>query len=185
MVRAQTKVLNAATVLLLLSLSASCSTVQAPATDEQLPRPQGFVSDFAEKLSPDTKQALEASLRTFADQNGIELAVVTIPFDDMQGLAIEDYSLRLGRKWGIGRGPEKLGLLLLVAMKPADKDGRYHGGTRLEVSRKLERDIPNELAGEIIRTMRDDFVAGRFDQAIKAGVELIQATLSEKRGIPR
>jgi uncharacterized protein len=143
------------------------------------------VSDFAGKLSPDTKQALEALLRTFADRNGIELAVVTIPFDDMHGLAIEDYSLSLGRRWGIGSGPEKLGLLLLIAIKPADNDGRYHGATRLEVSRKLEGDIPNELAGEIIRTMRDDFAAGRFDQAIKAGVDLISATLSKKRGIPR
>jgi uncharacterized protein len=185
MVRAKTKVLNAGTVLLLLSLLASCTTVQAPATDGTLPQPQGFVSDFAGKLSSDTKQALEGLLRTFADQNGIELAVVTIPFDDMHGLAIEAYSLSLGRKWGIGRGPEKLALLLLVAIKPADNDGLYHGATRLEVSRRLERDIPDELAGEVIRTMRDDFSAGRFDQAINAGVELILATLSEKRGIPR
>lgn len=171
--------------MLLLSPMASCSTVRAPAIEAQLPRQQGYVSDFAGKLSTGAKQDIEALLRSFADRSGIEFVVVTMPFDDMHGQPIEDYSLSLGRGWGIGRGPEKLGLLLLIAIKPADTDGRYHGATRLEVSRNLERDIPNELAGQIIRTMRDDFQAGRFDRATKTGIELIVATLSDKRGIPK
>jgi uncharacterized protein len=159
--------------------------VHAPAIEQgQLRRPEGLVSDFARKLSSGAKQDIEALLKNFADRSGIELVVVTVPFDDMRGQPIEEYSLTLGREWGIGRGPEKLGLLLLIAIKPADSEGRYHGGTRLEVSRNLERDIPNELAEQIIRGMRDDFQAGRFDQAVRTGVDLMLATLSEKRGIP-
>lgn len=186
MTRARTRILNQTAVLVLLSSLASCSTVmRTPAIEAQLQQPQGFVSDFAGKLSTGVKEELEALLRTYADRNGVELAVVMVPFGDMRGQPIEDYSRALGRGWGIGRGPEKLGLLLLIAIDQADTEGRYHGATRLEVSRNLERDIPNELASQIIRKMRDDFQAGRFDQAIKTGVELILATLSKKRGAPK
>jgi len=164
------------TVILFL-LATVCSA------DPSIPQPQGMVSDFAGKLSPDTKQKIETLLENFRNRSGIEIAVVTIPFDDMQGYPIEDYSLYMGRQWGVGRDSEKRALLLLVAIKPADSQGQYHGGTRLEVSRHLEGDIPDGLAGEIIRKMRDDFMAGRFDQALVNGTQTILATLAQKLGI--
>jgi uncharacterized protein len=151
--------------------------------DLQLPASQGLLNDFAGKLSPANKQQIEMLLRSFRDRTGIEIAVVTIPFDDMQGYPIEDYALRLGREWGVGRDSEKRALLLLVAIKPPDNQGMYHGGTRLEVSRHLEGDVPDILAGELIRKMRDDFSAGRFDQAITTGTQTILATLAQRLGV--
>ena len=193
MTRASNRLLNAAAILLLIAL-ASCSSDHAPVSENQslgpasgnkpeLPQPQGFVNDFAGKLSSDTKQKLESLLSNFADKCGIEFAVVTIPFDELKGQAIEEFSLQLASQWGIGRGPDKLGLLLLVAIKPQDSDGFYQGATKLEVSRKLERDIPNDLASELILRMRDDFKSGRFDQALASGVQAILSMLVEKRGI--
>src|ERR1044072_8345232 len=125
-----------------------------------IPPPQGFVNDFASKLSPDTKQQLENLLLNFRTRTGIEIAVVTVNFDDMQDYPIEDYTLNLGRQWGIGRDSEKRALILLVAIKPPGSNGLYQGGTRLEVSRHLEGDLPDGLAGEIIRKLRDDFRNG-------------------------
>ena len=151
--------------------------------DPQLPQPAGMLNDFAGKLSPASKQQIETLLRNFRDRTGIEVAVVTIPFDDMQGYPIEDYTLRLGRAWGLGRDAEKRSLLLLVAIKPPDGQGRYHGATRLEVSRHLEGDVPDILAGELIRKMRADFGAGRFDQALTTGTQTILATLSQRLGM--
>jgi uncharacterized protein len=151
--------------------------------DPQLPQPQGMLNDFAGKASPGTRQSLETLLEHFRDRTGIEVAVVTIPFDDMQGYPIEEYALRLGRQWGLGRDSDKRALLLLVAIKPADSQGAYHGGTRLEVSRHLEGDLPDILAGELIRKMRDDFSAGRFDQALTTGTQTILATLAERLGL--
>lgn len=165
---------TAAIVILLVTVSFA---------DPQLPQPQGMLNDFAGKLSPASKQQIETLLRNFRDRTGIEVAVVTISFDDMQGYPIEDYALRLGRAWGAGRDAEKRSLLLLVAIKPADSQGRYHGGTRLEVSRHLEGDVPDILAGELIRKMRDDFSAGRFDQALTTGTQTILATLAQRLGI--
>jgi uncharacterized protein len=165
---------SAAIVLLIASVSFA---------DLQLPQPQGTLSDFAVKVSPATKEQLETLLRNFRDRTGIEVAVVTVPFDDMQGYPIEEYALQLGRQWGVGRDSEKRALVLVVAIRPPDSQGAYHGGTRLEVSRHLEGDVPDALAGELIRKMRDDFTAGRFDQALTTGTQTILATLAQKLGI--
>lgn len=175
MIKALKLSLTTAAILILL----------APASfaDLQLPQPQGMLSDFAGKLSSASKQQIETLLENFRDRAGIEVAVVTIPFDDMQGYPIEDYALRLGRQWGVGRDSEKRALLLLVAIKPPDNQGAYHGGTRLEVSRHLEGDVPDILAGELIRKMRDDFSAGRFDQALTTGTQTILATLAQRLGL--
>jgi uncharacterized protein len=149
----------------------------------KMPQPQGMVSDFAAKLSPGTRQRIETLLRNFRDQSGIEVTVVTVNFADMNGYPIEDYALQLGRQWGVGRGSTGRALVLLVAIKPQGSDGLYSGSTRLEVSRHLEGDVPDILAGELIRKMRDDFKAGRFDQALTTGTQTILATLAEKLGI--
>ena len=169
--------------LSLISVSLLILFTVASFADLQLPQPQGLLNDFAGKLSPTAKQQIENLLRSFRDRSGIEVSVVTIPFDDMQGYPIEDYALRLGRQWGVGRDSEKRALLLLVAIKPPDSQGVYRGGTRLEVSRHLEGDVPDILAGELIRKMRDDFIAGRFDQALTTGTQTILATLSQRLGI--
>lgn len=150
---------------------------------QQLPKPAGMLNDFAGKLSPDASRRIETLLENFKDRTGIEVAVVTIPFDDMQGYPIEQYALELGRQWGIGRDSEKRALLLVIAIKPPDSQGVYHGASRLEVSRHLEGDVPDILAGELIRRMRGDFMAGRFDQALTGGTQTILATLAQRLGL--
>src|ERR1044071_7514025 len=147
MIKAMKKSVAAAAILLFLA----AVSFAAPT----YPQPQGFVNDFASKLSPDTNRQLENLLSNFSARTGIEIAVVTVNFDDMQDYPIEDYTLGLARQWGVGRDSEKPSLVLLVAIKPPGSDGQYHGGTRLEVSRHLEGNLPDGLAGEVIRKMRD------------------------------
>lgn len=170
---------------LLLAACAVPSRQTTPESQPALPRPQGFFTDLAEKLSPETKTKLEGTLKEFADVSGVDLAVVILSLDLLQGATFEDYSLRLGREWRIGRGPDKLGLLFLIAIKPADDNGVYTGETRLEVSRNLEGDIPNDLAQQIIRKARGDLRLGRFDQAVTDTVADIITTLTAKRGVPK
>src|SRR5262249_37432760 len=129
-------------------------------------------------------QQIETLLRNFRDRTGIEVAVVTVPFDDMQGYPIEEYTLRLGREWGVGRDSEKRALLLLVAIKPPDDKGQYHGGTRLEVSRHLEGDVPDILAGELIREMREDFMAGGVVPEPNPGPRSIGSVRPRPRPVP-
>jgi uncharacterized protein len=168
------RMLRAAAALFLLPMMSLAQS--------QFPQPQGWISDYADVVSPATEQQIRTQLENFRAR-GVEVAVVLIPHDQLQGYPIENYALNMFRTWGIGGGAENLGLLLLVAIKPPNSVGQYSGETRLEVSRRLEGDIPDGLAGELIRRMRNDFRAGRFDQAITTGVQTILATVAEKRGI--
>jgi len=165
-------------LVIILLLFSSCATAQI-----KFPAPQGMVSDFSSKIGQPERESLEKKLKDFGDRSGIDVAVVLIPFDWLQEYRIEDYTRELGKQWGVGRGPEKLGLVLLVAIKSPDDKGIYQGGTRLEVSRNLEQDMPNDVAEEIIRRMRDDLKAGRFDNALNTGVDGIVAELARKRNI--
>ena len=86
-----------------IALLASIASAQP-----QVPQPQGMINDFAGKLSGGTRQQLETLLTNFRDRSGVEITVVTINSDDLKGYPIEDYTLQLGRQWGVGRGGEVL-----------------------------------------------------------------------------
>src|ERR1051325_1643652 len=149
----------------------------------EVPQPRGFVNDIANRLSPATAQDLERQLKDFGERSGIDFKIVTVPFAYLRDHSIEEYTRTLGKQWRVGRGPDSLGLVLLIAIKEKNADGSYGGGTRLEVSRKLETDMPNELAGNLIRGMRDDLKAGRFDNALRKGAGDIMMAIAQKRGI--
>lgn len=158
-------------IILLAGLTASAQIAT--------PQPQGLVNDFANKLSPAARQRLENQLKDFRDQHGIEIAVVTIPFDDLKNNSIERYTLELARNWKNNFGLKRLEAVLLIAMKGNKTADGYQGQTRLEVSRALEDDLSDGQAGEIIRGMRQDLRAGRFDEALNIGVQGIFSALEE------
>jgi uncharacterized membrane protein YgcG len=171
-----TKIVSIAALILLLTSAARAQF--------DIPGREGLVNDFASKLTPEAKQSLDARLREFTTRHQVELDVVIIHQDQLKGRPIEEYSVQMANKWGIGAGLGKVGLLLLVAIGPADAQGIYRGSTRLEVSRRLEADITNEVAGEIIRQMRDDLRAGRFSDAIQRGIDGADRALAKKLDQP-
>ncbi|MEW6125554.1 MAG: TPM domain-containing protein [Acidobacteriota bacterium] len=175
-------VIKKALLLFALVLSVAAANF-AQISKLQFPQSSGYVNDFANKLNPQTRQSLENLLTNFRNRANIEITVVTIPFEQMNDYPIEDYTLELGRRWGVGKASNEPAAVLLVAIKEKGSDGMYHGGTRLEISRHLEGDVPDGLAGELIRRMRVDFQKGNFDGALNTGVQTILATIAEKRGI--
>ena len=147
----------------------------------QYPRSGGGLNDFAGKLTPTTRQRLETNVTEFQRRSGIDLRVVTIPLSDLRGRPIEQYSMGLARLWAVGRNSGSRGLLLLVAIGSQDKGGIYHGTTRLEVSRNLERDIPNNVANELTSRMRQSLMAGWFDEALTIGVDGVVSAIDQKQ----
>ena len=147
----------------------------------QYPRSGGALNDFASKLTPTTRQRLETTVIEFQRRSGVDLRVVTIPQSDLRGRPIEQYSMGLARLWAVGRGSGGRGLLLVVAIGSPDKKGIYHGATRLEVSRSLERDIPNKLAGELTSRIRESLMAGWFDEALTIGVDGVTSAIDQKQ----
>ena len=161
-------------VLLCLALFANLSPVdaQSPA----FPKYVGHVNDFANVLDASTKQKLETILTNFEQRTGAQIAVVTIA--SLQDRPIEDYANALYRAWGIGAksGANKdKGALLLIA--PNDRK------SRLEVGYGLEGDLPDGLAGEMLRRMRPDFQQKQWSQGVTIGVRTLVDTLAQKWNI--
>lgn len=146
-------------------------------TEAPLPQPEGFykyVTDNAGVMDAGTKERLATILNRLKERADIEFAVVTVPTTGDED--IFDYSLSLARGWGIGSNEgEKNGLLLVVAVN----DRKY----RVEVSRHLEGDMTDGLAGEIARQrLVPQFRQNNFSQGITDFVQAAIATLAEKRG---
>jgi uncharacterized protein len=152
----------------------ACAGLSLAQTQQQkFPPYSGHVNDFANVLNPQTKEKLELWLTNFEKMTGTQIAVVTVT--SLEGRPIEEYANGLYRAWGIGAktGENKdKGALLLVAVQDRQM--------RLEVGYGLEGDLPDGLAGEIIRRMRPDLQQGRFSEAMTIGVRTLLDTLAEK-----
>src|SRR6266404_133748 len=131
-------VFGAALVLLLIARgSANAQAAQSP-----LPKPTGYVNDYAGVIDTATKARLETTLGNLDREQQIQFSVVTV--DSTAGQEIFDYSMAVARGWGIGsKDTQKASLLLIVAIK----DRKYF----TLVSRHLEGDLPDGLVGQIQR----------------------------------
>jgi uncharacterized protein len=120
-------------------------------------KPTGYVSDFAGVLSPQGKQKIEALATELNQKTGAQLAVVTV--NSLDGEPMEDFSVDLATRWGIGskeRGDT--GVLLLLAIQ----DRR----NRVEVGYGLEPILPDGKVGGILRGMQPLLRAGDYDGAL-------------------
>ncbi len=128
------------------------------------PKPQGFVNDFANILSPETKQQLEQQLTQLEKDSSIELVVVTV--ESLEGTTIDDYAVRLFEDWKIGKENDDNGVLFLIA--PNEQK------TRIEVGYGLEPVLPDAKAGRILDTyVTPAFKEEDYDKGISEGTEAI------------
>lgn len=146
-------------------------------TQAPLAQPEGFykyVTDEAGVLDAATRERLATVLNRLEERADIQFAVVTVPTTG--GADIFEYSLSLARGWGVGsKDNEKNGLLLVVAVN----DRKWH----VQVSRHLEGDLPDSLAGQIARQrLVPPFQAGDYSKGITDFVQATIATLAAKRG---
>jgi uncharacterized membrane protein YgcG len=146
----------------------------SPTVESPLPPPEGFVNDFANVLDAETERLLEEKFERLKARARIEFAVVTV--ETTGGQDILDYSLAVARGWSIGppAGEEGGGLLLLLATK----DRQW----RLQVSRSLEADLPDEAADKIGRSMRPSLSAERYGEAVNKCADDLIKHLADRRG---
>jgi uncharacterized protein len=130
----------------------------------QVPPLQGPVSDHAELLSPATEQSLTERLANYETKTGHQLAVLTIP--SLEGDPVEDFSIRVVENWKLGKKGKDDGILLLVAAKEHKM--------RIEVGYGLEGDLPDIVAGRIVRdVMAPHFKRGDYDGGVSTAVDSI------------
>ena len=140
---------------------------------EGIPAYAGHVNDFAGVVDAATEERLETLLRNFEERTATQIALVTVT--NLKDRPIEEYANQLYRAWGIGAktGAEKdKGALLLVALQDRK--------TRLEVGYGLEGDLPDGLAGEIIRRMRPLLQQQDYSQGLYVGARTLVDTLAQK-----
>jgi len=124
------------------------------------------VVDRAGLLSPRTRRSLEQSLEAFEARTGHQIVVHVTP--SLEGLPIEEYSMRVAEAWKIGRKSLDDGVMLTVA--PNERE------LRIEVGYGLEGVLPDAIGARIIREqIAPEFRAGRMDAGVVAGVRAIEA----------
>lgn len=159
-------------------LAVLCLTLAVRLVDAKpdFPAYVGHVNDFANVVDAATREKLETILTNFETRTGAQIAVVTVT--TLGDQPIEEYANGLYRTWGVGAksGANKnKGALLLIATQ----DRR----SRLEVGYGLEGDLPDGLAGEMLRRMRPFFREQRWSEGVTLGVNTLVATLAQKWNI--
>jgi uncharacterized protein len=150
---------------LLLILAQLTSPVFAEVT---LPTQTGRITDEAGLLSAEDKSAIEEQLKSLEGTSTDQVAVVTV--NSLQGMAIEEYGLEVGRKWGIGQKDKDNGIVLIVA--PNERK------VRIEVGRRLEAQMPDAMAKVIIdNAILPKFRRGDFSGGVRDGVRDIKDVL--------
>jgi uncharacterized protein len=140
--------------------------LQAIALD--VPPLRGHVNDYAGMLSPESSQALEATLTDFERSDSTQIVILTIP--SLEGENLEEYSIKVAEAWRIGQKKIDNGVILLIA--------KQERKIRIEVGRGLEGKLTDLVSGRIIRDeITPRFKTGDFDDGIKTGVSAIMAVV--------
>lgn len=122
----------------------------------EVPNPPTLVTDFAGMFSDFDKSKLETKLVDYNDSTSTQIAVVTV--NSIGDYAIDDYAIRLGRKWGIGNSKNN-GILLLIAKDERQMD--------IETGYGIEAYITDGDAKRIIdEIITPNFKAGNFYQGV-------------------
>lgn len=145
--------------------------------EEDLPamqNPPMAVNDFASLLSASEEQALEQKLRNFYDTANSAVVVVTVPSTEPYETA--QFAISLYEQWGVGRGKQDNGVLVLVAAE----DRRMW----ITTGYGLEGAIPDALAKRVVeQIMKPNFRENRFyaglDEATTALMGLASGEYSD------
>ncbi len=132
--------------------------------DVAVPALTGRVVDVTGTLSGATVARLEQQLADLEAQKGSQVTVLVVP--TTQPEEIEQFGIRVGEQWKLGRKKVDDGAILIVAKN----DHRV----RIEVGYGLEGALPDAICNRIIdETIVPAFKQGEFDVGVQNGVDRI------------
>lgn len=135
------------------------------------PTPKVPVVDQTGTLTPDQISALVEKINAQEKATGNEIAVLMV--NSLEGEALEDYSIKVAREWGVGQKERNSGVLLFIA-----KNDRK---LRIEVGYGLEGALPDVRAGRIVRDrITPEFKKGDYYTGIDSGVDGIIAAINNE-----
>lgn len=144
--------------------------------------PGSYVHDYASVLSQQQVDNLNEKLFSLRDKYSIETAVVFI--ESLEGEGIEEYTLSLGRDWGVG-GKSNNGLIILSSVK--DRKWRVEVGYGLEgelpdiICSRYARDllVPRYREGKYYEGVAD--LIGKFDEYMSPNAKAVRKQEEVKR----
>jgi uncharacterized protein len=157
----------------LLLLLIFCLALPALAQTSIPAKPAGYVNDFANVLSPNARAQLTALCTEIDQKAKAQIFVVTVP--SLNGHPVEDFSLNLATKWGVGPKQSSSGVLILLAVK----DREY----RFEVGYGLEGILPDGKVGGFGREAVPYLRAGNYDAAMIVMTRRVADVIAQDRGI--
>jgi len=142
---------------------------------QQLPKPSGFVNDFAKVMKAQDTKAVESLAAAVKEKTGAELTLVTVesyaPY-----ASIDEFSLALAEAWGVGERNKDNGVLLVLAMSERE--------VKIEAGYGLEGAIPDSVAGRILDTaVIPAFRQGDFSGGLREGCRAIAAYVAKEKGL--
>lgn len=141
---------------------------------QEVPEFQGYVSDYAQILSPQMQEKLTALLQELEQKTTAQIAVLTVkttkPSDDFQ------YALKVFDRWKIGQAGKDNGALFFVATE----DRRV----RILTGYGLEGILPDGKVGAILdEFVLPEFRQGRLDEGIYKGVWAVALVIAKDAGV--
>jgi uncharacterized protein len=134
--------------------------------DIKMPVPTNafYVGDFAGLLSDEAESfIISTNLNYEKTEEKPQVVVVTV--QNLGGLDVESYAVRLFEEWKIGNAKYDNGVLLLIGLEERR--------VQIEVGYGLEGAIPDGTVGEILDTVTGDFSAGNYSEGLTKAFYLI------------
>lgn len=154
-------------ISVLLSVSSFAVKLPEPTKDF-------FVNDFANVLDEEDEKELMTIGENLFVKTGAQVVVVTV--DTLDGAAVSDYALELGRKWGVGDKEKNNGVVLLLSVSERK--------VTIQVGYGLEGRLTDGKTGRILDKYaipylkNNDFSTG-LSEAYKAIVSEVYAEYGE------
>lgn len=133
-----------------------------------LPKPTGYINDWANLLAEEEKQNIEKKLREFFEKT--ENVIVVVTKENTKPLKPSQFAFQLFNEWGIG-GEKNKGVLIVLALKERRIES--------EVGYGLENILTDEKSGEILDEkvvpyLKEERWAEGLNQGIDAIINILQ-----------
>ena len=128
-----------------------------------LPRINAPVNDYAGVLQPYEVERIANRIRNHQARTSNQIALLVV--HNLEGLPIEDYSIRVARDWGGGQAGVNNGILVIFALD--------EHRSRIEVGPGLQGQVPDSVASALLVSIRPQLRAAQYGDAFYSTVDTL------------
>jgi len=161
------KTFHLTTLLLCFGFNLNLKAQQTPPVKQgstiSYPKATNYTNDLENILTPEEEIKLNELIRNIDNETLLEFAVVTIPSKNLATVSIDNYSLELAKRWGVGKKELNNGILIALS--------REKRVIRIQIGFGIETIYTNEQTGRLIKeTFGPSFSRGGYYEGLYAGI---------------